>query len=111
MDVNSLLFISLPGHLSTFLIFLVYRKIPFNKKIDLQSAKLNGYLFIQGIFMIVIEPIATLISVVATDASGTKLKEMLIGYSIIWVPVNVFIWIFFIISLMVNEKIIKLPPL
>lgn len=99
-----ILFIVLPGPISTLLIYLIYRKISFLKKIDLPSVKLNIYLFIQGLMMMVLEPMALLMSVVATDASSMRLKEILIGYSIVWIPVNGAIWLFFVLSLMFKEK-------
>lgn len=111
LEVIRLLVLALPGCISTTLVYLVYIKISFMKKMSLPIGKFKAYMFIQGLVMMVLEPMALFISIMATDAPGSGIKEMLIGFSFIWVPVNVVIWLLFILSLMFKEKTIEIPPL
>lgn len=74
------------------------------EKIALPIGKFQVYMFIQGIVMMALEPMALFVSIMATDAPASGIKEMLMGFSFIWVPVNSVIWLLFVLSLMFKDK-------
>lgn len=61
-------------------------------------------MLIQGLVMMVIEPVAVFISIMVTDAPGSGVGEQLYGFALIWLPVNGVLWLGLTIFLLVANK-------
>lgn len=96
--------ILLPGILSSALIYVVCFKTSLIKQMAIPTKKLRTYLMIQGTIMLFIEPVALFIALISTGNTGSGMKEMVVAFSYVWFPVNIIVWVFFVLSLISGEE-------